>query len=154
MGEWPYSSIIFEVATDMRWMISFIPRPFYSSGKSPNAYYIWSRVGVKTGLNSLEINTCLCRESSPSLPACSPSLFRLTYPVSFRSSFIAGKQGKNKYVFVGFEDLSTRAGVREGFQLDGWVSWFISRLIFFRNVGLSLNYMILKSRPNFSTYFM
>jgi hypothetical protein len=39
MREWKYSSIILDLGTRWRWVVSFMPRPLYPQGKSPPSPY-------------------------------------------------------------------------------------------------------------------
>jgi hypothetical protein len=78
--EWRYSSTFLELGTRWRWVISFTPQQLYSWGKS-HRYPFYRRLGGSQ-------NRCGCRrdegnmhwrESKPDRPACSPSLYRLSY---------------------------------------------------------------------------
>jgi hypothetical protein len=44
MGEWSYSSTILDLGTRWRWVVRFIPKSFYSQGKSPQ-YPLNRRLG-------------------------------------------------------------------------------------------------------------
>jgi hypothetical protein len=59
-------------ALDVRGVISFMPRPIYSQGKSPITNWI-EDCGE-------EIFFCPYRKSNPDTLAYSPSLYRLSYP--------------------------------------------------------------------------
>jgi hypothetical protein len=71
MSEWRYSSIILDLGTRRRWVVSFMPRPLYPRGKIPATHPIWGWVGPGAGLDAVEKrNTSYpCRELNPGCPA-------------------------------------------------------------------------------------
>jgi hypothetical protein len=73
---WRHCSTITDLGTRLRWVVSFKPRPLCLQERAPGTH--WSR----SGRCGEQTNPCLCRESNPSRPDRSASLYRLSYPSS------------------------------------------------------------------------
>jgi hypothetical protein len=98
MLKWKYSSIILDLGTRWRWMVSFTPRPFYLLEKSPRDP-LGEWVDPRAGLDSVQKRRFFL------LPGIEPrqsssSLYRLSYPNS-RSSLYC--------LFFGADDAPTPA---------------------------------------------
>jgi hypothetical protein len=66
MGEWRYSSIILEIGSRWRWVVSFRSRPFYLREKIP-------RYPFNRRLGGPQSRSGLCgEEKSLALPGCEP----------------------------------------------------------------------------------
>jgi hypothetical protein len=76
MGEWRYSSIILNLGTRWRWVVSFMPLSLYNREWIPGTLYIGGWVGPWFGLDAVEKGKFLpCRESNPGHPAHCLSLY-------------------------------------------------------------------------------
>jgi hypothetical protein len=85
MGEWRYSSTILDLGIKWKWMVSFTPQPLYLRRKSAR-YPLGRRPGnqSRSGRCGERKKYFSCLESNNGYPACSPSLYRLSYPDSSR----------------------------------------------------------------------
>jgi hypothetical protein len=93
MGECSCNFIL-DLGTRQRWMIRFKPWPFYRRKRSHDTHCIGGWLGSTVGLDAVEKRkiSCHCPELNPGLPACSPSLYRLSYPQHYSSnSFNIGR---------------------------------------------------------------
>jgi hypothetical protein len=92
MGEWMYRSIIPDLSTNWRWVISFTPLPLYPRERPSSTHWIGGWVSPKTGLDDVERRKImlLARLELRPLghPARSPSLYRLHYPGSLVTIYI------------------------------------------------------------------
>jgi hypothetical protein len=80
MGEWRYSSTILDLETRWRWKVSFMPRPLYPRGNSPQYHCIWGWVGPRSDLDAVKRKILPLPGIEPrflSCPALSPSWYRL-----------------------------------------------------------------------------
>jgi hypothetical protein len=85
VGEWRYGSIILELGTRWRWVVSFAGLPLYPSGRDPSVHWIGGWVGSRAGV--VEKRKILhCRESNAGLSSSNPSLYWLSYPNSWFKS--------------------------------------------------------------------
>jgi hypothetical protein len=53
MGKWRYSSIIFDLGTTWRWMISFMSSLLHPRGRAPDTHWIGGSVGPRDNLGSM-----------------------------------------------------------------------------------------------------
>jgi hypothetical protein len=84
MGEYAYSSIILDLGIRWGWVVSFTPRqPFgCETGWAPDPVWtLWRRK-----------KSYSCRDSIPGRPVRSPSLYRLTYPDSYKRRIMNSKR--------------------------------------------------------------
>jgi hypothetical protein len=78
MGKWRHSSIILDLGTRWRWVVSLAPRTLYPRGNRPRYLLDWRLRGPRAGLDVVEeIKSCSCRDSYPGRRANSPQLSRL-----------------------------------------------------------------------------
>jgi hypothetical protein len=76
MVEFRYGSIILDLGTRWRWVVSFTPLTLF-----PGSLCIGGWMGPSDGLEAVEKRRILhCLELNPGLPACSPSLYWPSYP--------------------------------------------------------------------------
>jgi hypothetical protein len=87
VGEQRYSSIIHDFGTRWRWVVSFMPWPLYSQGKSPQypLHRILGGPQSQSGHCAVEKTLLPCQESNPAHPACCLSLYWLSNPRIFIS---------------------------------------------------------------------
>jgi hypothetical protein len=66
------------------------PGRFTPRERAPGTHWLRGWVVPRAGLDAVEYRkiSCLCRESNPGCPACSPSLYRLSYPGSAWRRFL------------------------------------------------------------------
>jgi hypothetical protein len=74
------------LALDGREWSASRPCRFTPGGSVPSAHCIGGWVGPRAGLDTVEWReiSCPCWESNPDRPFCSPSLYHLSYPGSYR----------------------------------------------------------------------
>jgi hypothetical protein len=83
MGEWRYSSIILELRTRWKWVVSFTPRPLYP------LYPVNRRLGEpqsRSGPYGVEKNILPLPRIEPRPTSPSPSLYQLSYPGSKKNT--------------------------------------------------------------------
>jgi hypothetical protein len=85
-----YSSILLDLDTARRLMVSFTPRPLYPRNRARGTHWIRGWVGPRACLEAVKKRkiSCPCRESNPGRPAPSPSLSQLYYTGSFRKHIL------------------------------------------------------------------
>jgi hypothetical protein len=87
MGEWVYSSTIFDLGTRWRWVVSFTPCHFTTGEIAPCNNWVRGWVDPRASLDAVGGRKILsCKDSNPGRLTRSPSLYRLRYPSSTSSS--------------------------------------------------------------------
>jgi hypothetical protein len=120
-AEWSYSSIVLNLGSRWKWMISFTPLPNCSRGNSP--WYPLDRwlggTESQSGLYGGDKNLLPLRESNPESSAVQPvtwSLYRLSYPFIyylFICGLFAGAVGSSEYVASSGGMIKERWTVRD-----------------------------------------
>jgi hypothetical protein len=103
MGEKRHSSTILDLVTRWMWVVSFTPPSLYSRGKILRYGLVGGLVGPGDSLDPEEMrkDTCTFRESNSSPPACSKSLYHLSYPSSGYTNAYANYEPSINFQIVG-----------------------------------------------------
>jgi hypothetical protein len=88
---WRYTSIILNLGTRWRRIVSVTPRPLYPGERNPGTHWIGGWVGSKVGLDAVEKRKISypCRESNPGRPSHGSSVYRLSCPGSILTGYFA-----------------------------------------------------------------
>jgi hypothetical protein len=68
--EWRYSSIIINLGTRWRWMVSFTPPAVLPQEKAPGTRRIWGWVGPRASMDAVEKNLLSLPRMERRFPAC------------------------------------------------------------------------------------
>jgi hypothetical protein len=92
VGEWRYSSTIFDLGTRRECSISR-PGRFTPWERAPGTHWVGGWAGPRTRPNAVEKRkiSCLFLESNPSCPARSQLLYRLSYPDSMQTCNVTNR---------------------------------------------------------------
>jgi hypothetical protein len=92
MGEWRYSSIILDLGTRWRWVVTFTPLSRFTTGEgAPATHWIGGWVGPRAGLDAVEKRTILYVR---------PLQYRLSHPDSASDSNILLLRN-SVHIFIG-----------------------------------------------------
>jgi hypothetical protein len=130
-GEWRYSSTILDLSTRWRWVVSFMPWPLYPREIAPGTY----RIGGWVGSRIKRKICCPCQEWNSCCPACSLSLYWLSYPGSYDCNF---RRNKRIHCLFGKHEHQRKATVAS-YWFTGNHSILLCFVIYFQETVCNLS---------------